>query len=58
MAPDDVNSPKTANFPATRIGPLMRALADPEGKDDLTPEQRRSIEQVEANISRLAEDDR
>jgi hypothetical protein len=49
-----MNSPQTASFAVDRLAPLMRALADPEGKGDLSPEETASIAQVEANVSGLA----
>lgn len=46
-----MREPQTAAFPATKIAPFLRAVVDPEGKGDLTPEQAAAIEQVEANVA-------
>jgi hypothetical protein len=37
-------------FPASKIVPLLRALADPEGKGEVPPERARWIEQVASNV--------
>jgi hypothetical protein len=50
-----MNPPNTAAFAATKLAPLLRALADPEGNGDLSPEQVTSIERVEANLARLTD---
>jgi hypothetical protein len=55
VAPDPIKPPDTAAFAATQLAPLLRALADPEGKGDLSADQAASIELVEANLARLAE---
>jgi hypothetical protein len=55
MAPEPLKEPHTAAFPATKIAPFLRAVADPEGKGDLTPEQVTAIQQVEANVARQDE---
>jgi hypothetical protein len=52
MAPEPMREPQTAAFPATKIAPFLRAVVDPEGKGDLTPEQAAAIQQVEANVAR------
>jgi hypothetical protein len=51
MAPEPMKEPRTAAFPATKIAPFLRAIVDPEGKGDLTPEQIAAIRQVEANVA-------
>jgi hypothetical protein len=52
MAPEPLKEPRTAAFPASKIAPFLRAVVDPEGKGDLTPEQVTAIQQVEANVAR------
>jgi hypothetical protein len=52
-----LREPHTAAFPATKIAPFLRAVVDPEGKGDLTPEQAAAIQQVEANVARHDERD-
>jgi hypothetical protein len=47
-----MREPHTAAFPAAKIAPFLRAVVDPEGKGDLTPEQAAAIQQVEANVAR------
>lgn len=38
-------------FPVSRLVPLLRALADPEGKGEMSPEWTRAIECIERNLS-------
>jgi hypothetical protein len=52
VAPEPMREPQTAAFPAAKIAPFLRAVVDPEGKGDLTPEQAAAIQQVEANVAR------
>ena len=51
MAPDPLRHPHVAAFPATKLAPLLRAIADPEGRSDLPPEQEDTIKLVEANVA-------
>lgn len=51
MAPDPMNQPDTSAFPITKLVPLLRAVADPTGSGDLSPEDRAMIERVEANLA-------
>jgi hypothetical protein len=53
VAPDPLNPPNTAAFAATRLVPLLRALADPEGKGGVSAAREASIEQVESNVAQL-----
>lgn len=55
MAPDPMNPPTTAAFAASKLVPLLRALADPEGKGALSAEQAASIERVETNLAQFRE---
>lgn len=55
MAPEPLKESHTAAFPATKIAPFLRAVVDPEGKGDLTPEQAAAIQQVETNVRRRDE---
>jgi hypothetical protein len=55
MAPDPLKTPQIAAFPASKLAPSLRAIADPEGKGELTPEQADAIRQVEANVARREE---
>jgi hypothetical protein len=54
VAPEPMREPQTAG-PATKIAPFLRAVVDPEGKGDLTPEQAAAIERVEANVARSSQ---
>jgi len=45
-------------FPLSKIVPLLRAMADPTGSGDLSPQDKAMIEQVEANLARRDEADR
>jgi hypothetical protein len=51
VAPDPVKGPRVAAFPATKLAPLLRAIADPEGRNDLPPEQEDTVRRVEANVA-------
>lgn len=55
MAPEPLREPKTAAFPAAKLAPFLRAITDPEGKGELTPEQADAIRHVEANVARHGE---
>jgi hypothetical protein len=55
VAPEPLREPQTAAFPATKIAPFLRAVVDPEGKGELTPEQAAAIQLVEANVARRDE---
>lgn len=55
MAPEPLKEPHTVAFPATKLAPFLRAIVDPEGKGDLTPEQAAAVRQVEANVARRDE---
>jgi hypothetical protein len=44
-------------FPISKIVPLLRAIADPTGSGDLSPEDKAMIEQVESNLVRRDEAD-
>jgi hypothetical protein len=51
-----VNEPKIAAFPASKLAPFLRAVADPEGTGDLSPEEETAIKQVESNMERRAQE--
>ena len=51
MAPDSVNEPNIVSFPISQIVPFLRAMADPTGSGDLSPQDRAMIEQVESNLA-------
>lgn len=55
MAPEPLKKPQIAAFPASKLAPFLRAVADPEGKGALTPEQAEAIRRVEANVARRDE---
>ena len=52
MAPEPMNEPRTAAFPVRKLVPLLRALADPEGKGSTSGPQAETIRRVEANVAR------
>ena len=52
MAPDPLDDNKVAGFPATKLAPLLRAIADPEGNGKLSVDQSKAIDRIEANLSR------
>jgi hypothetical protein len=37
VAPEPMNKPKIAAFPVRKLVPLLRAIADPEGKGKMSP---------------------
>ena len=51
MAPDSVNQPNIVSFPISQIVPFLRAMADPTGSGELSPQDRAMIEQVESNLA-------
>lgn len=53
MVPNPSSQPQGSAFSASQIPPLLRAIADPEGEGEISPEDAASIEQVEANLARL-----
>ncbi|MCW2983032.1 MAG: hypothetical protein JWR63_602 [Conexibacter sp.] len=57
MALDPMNEPDISAFPITKLGPLLRAVADPTGSGDLSPEDRAAIDRVEANLAACDDDD-
>lgn len=57
MATDPLSQPQPAPFAASKLPSLLRALADPEGKGEISAEGAASIEQVETNLARYRETD-
>jgi hypothetical protein len=55
MATDPLSQPQPAPFAASKLPSLLRALADPEGKGDISAEGAASIEQIETNLARYRE---
>jgi hypothetical protein len=51
VAPDPVNQPNIVSFPISQIVPFLRAMADPTGSGDLSPQDKAMIEQVESNLA-------
>jgi hypothetical protein len=52
MATDPLSQPQPATFAASKLPSLLRALADPEGKGEISAEGAASIKQVETNLAR------
>jgi hypothetical protein len=52
MATDPLSQPQPAPFAASKLPSLLRALADPEGKGEISAEGAASIKQVETNLAR------
>jgi hypothetical protein len=52
MATDPLSQPQPPTFAASKLPPLLRALADPEGKGDISAERAASIKQVETHLAR------
>jgi len=46
-----MNQPSPSTFPLAKIVPLLRAMADPMGSGEMSPEDRAMIEQVAANLA-------
>jgi hypothetical protein len=46
-----VNQPNIVSFPISQIVPFLRAMADPTGSGDLSPQDKAMIEQVESNLA-------
>jgi len=55
LAPEPLDEPQVAAFPAKKLAPFLRALDDPEGKGNVPPDQAAAIRQVEANVARRDE---
>jgi hypothetical protein len=55
MATDPLSQPQPPTFAASKIPSLLRAIADPEGKGDISAEGAASIEQIETNLARYRE---
>jgi hypothetical protein len=53
-----VNQHSVTVFPMSKIVPLLRAIADPTGSGDLSPQDKAMIEQVELNLARRDEAER
>jgi hypothetical protein len=58
VAPNPVNRDEVTVFPISKIVPLLRAIADPTGSGDLSPQDKAMIEQVESNLARRDEFER
>jgi hypothetical protein len=58
MAPDPMNPHDVTVFPISQIVPFLRAMADPTGSGDISPQEKAMIEQVESNLARRDEADR
>ncbi len=54
MAPQPLNSPQTAAFPVSKLAPLLRAVADPDGSGEVEGDEALAIARIEANVSRSA----
>lgn len=52
MATDPLGPPQPAAFAASKLPSLLRALADPEGKSEISAEGAASIKQIETNLAR------
>lgn len=55
MVTDPLGQPRPATFSAAKLPSLLRALADPEGKGEISAEDAASIEQIETNLARYRE---
>lgn len=55
MAPEPPSKTEIPVFPVRKLAPFLRAVADPEGKGNLTPEEADAIRRVEANVARRDE---
>jgi hypothetical protein len=53
MVPDPLSQPQPAAISVSKLPSLLRALADPEGKGEISAADAASIEQIEANLARL-----
>lgn len=55
MATDPLSQPQPATFAASKLPSFLRAIADPEGKGDISAEGAASIKQIETNLARYRE---
>ena len=51
MVTDLISQPQSTTFPASRIPLLLRAVTDPEGRGEITPERAAKIQQIETNLA-------
>jgi hypothetical protein len=51
MATDPLSPPQPGTFAASRLPSLLRAVADPEGKGEISPERAATIQQIETNLA-------
>ena len=49
MVTDLISQPQPATFTASKLPSLLRALADPEGKGEISSERTATIQQIETN---------
>jgi hypothetical protein len=52
MAIDPLVQPQPTILPAAKLPSLLRALADPESKGEISAEDAASIKQIETNLAR------
>jgi hypothetical protein len=55
MVTDLISQPQSATLTASKLPSLLRALADPEGKGELSSERAATIQQIETNLARHRE---
>jgi hypothetical protein len=55
MVTDLISQPQPATFTASKLPSLLRALADPEGKGEISSERAATIQQIETNLDRHRE---
>jgi hypothetical protein len=51
MAPEPLNKHEVSAFPASKLAPFLRALADPEGRGDIPSHEEAVIRRVEENLA-------
>jgi len=55
MVTDPLNQPQPAALSASKLPLLLRAVADPEGKGEISPKRAATIQQIETNLARHRE---
>lgn len=55
MATDSLSPPQPGTFAASRLPSFLRAVADPDGKGEISPEREATLQQIETNLARYCE---
>jgi hypothetical protein len=51
VAPESISKPPTAAFPASKLAPMLRAIADPRSAETVSDRDAEAIGRVDANAA-------